>query len=62
MLVFESRRSRPRSRSAELGCVWDHRDPADRLIVATALDLGAPLATRDERIRTSAIPGLLTAW
>jgi PIN domain nuclease of toxin-antitoxin system len=41
---------------------WPHRDPADRLIVATALELGAPLATRDERIRSSAIPGLVTAW
>ncbi len=39
-----------------------HGDPADRLIVATALELGAPLATRDERITSAAIPGLLTAW
>jgi PIN domain nuclease of toxin-antitoxin system len=39
-----------------------HGDPADRLIVATALELGAPLATRDERIRALVIPGLLTAW
>lgn len=28
-----------------------HRDPADRLIVATALDLGARLVTSDERLR-----------
>jgi len=41
---------------------WPHRDPADRLIVATALELGAPLATRDERITNAQIPGLLTAW
>jgi PIN domain nuclease of toxin-antitoxin system len=27
-----------------------HGDPADRLLVATARDLGAALATRDERI------------
>lgn len=30
-----------------------HRDPADRLIVATARVLGAPLATYDEKIRKS---------
>lgn len=27
-----------------------HADPADRIIVATALQLGAPLVTRDRRI------------
>lgn len=30
-----------------------HGDPADRIIVATALELRAPLATRDDRIRAS---------
>ncbi len=30
-----------------------HGDPADRIIVATALELNAPLATKDERIRRS---------
>lgn len=35
-------------------------DPADRLIVATALMHGAPLVTRDERIRTFA--GVTTIW
>ena len=30
-----------------------HGDPADRIIVATAIDIGAPLATRDRRIRES---------
>ncbi|MGH7893392.1 MAG: PIN domain-containing protein [Candidatus Binatia bacterium] len=30
-----------------------HGDPADRIIVATALDLRVPLVTRDERIRSS---------
>ena len=30
-----------------------HGDPADRIIIATALELRVPLATRDERIRTS---------
>jgi len=28
-----------------------HRDPADRIILATALILGFPLATRDRRLR-----------
>jgi len=28
-----------------------HGDPADRIIVATALELGMVLITRDERIR-----------
>lgn len=27
-----------------------HRDPADRLLVATAIDLACPLVTYDERI------------
>ena len=26
---------------------WDHRDPADRVIVATALEKGLPLLTKD---------------
>jgi len=29
---------------------WDHRDPADRVIVATAMERGLPLVTRDRRI------------
>jgi PIN domain nuclease of toxin-antitoxin system len=29
---------------------FDHRDPADRLLIATAIDLGCPLVTYDERI------------
>ncbi len=28
-----------------------HKDPADRMIVATALRLGVPLVTRDQKIR-----------
>jgi PIN domain nuclease of toxin-antitoxin system len=28
----------------------DHRDPADRLLVATAIELACPLVTYDERI------------
>jgi len=37
-----------------------HGDPADRLIVATALTHGATLLTRDERIRELA--GVRTVW
>ena len=29
---------------------WDHRDPADRVIVATALLRGVPILTRDEAL------------
>jgi len=32
-----------------------HQDPADRLITATALLAGWPLATHDQRIRNSAV-------
>lgn len=32
---------------------WDHRDPADRIIVATARAFGAELLTNDRRIRES---------
>jgi PIN domain nuclease of toxin-antitoxin system len=35
-------------RSLELP--WDHRDPADRVIVATALLRGVPLVTADQTI------------
>jgi PIN domain nuclease of toxin-antitoxin system len=28
----------------------EHRDPADRLLIATAIDLASPLVTYDERI------------
>lgn len=28
-----------------------HRDPADRIIIATALSLGMPLVTQDAKIR-----------
>jgi len=37
-----------------------HRDPADRLIVATALANDAPLVTKDERIRRW--EGVRTIW
>jgi PIN domain nuclease of toxin-antitoxin system len=42
-------------RSARLS--WDHADPADRLIVATACVLAANLVSADERIHES---GLVT--
>jgi len=32
-----------------------HGDPADRLIVASALEMGAPLVTRDKKIRDSGL-------
>jgi PIN domain nuclease of toxin-antitoxin system len=34
---------------------WDHGDPADRFIVATARVLDAPLVTADDRIRESGL-------
>jgi len=44
------------SRSA----LFQHGDPADRLIGATALQLGAPLITADTRLR--ALAALDTLW
>jgi len=37
-----------------------HSDPADRIIVATALTLGATLVTRDEKLRR--YPDVETLW
>lgn len=37
-----------------------HGDPADRLIAATAVVLGMPLVTGDERLRAN--PSLRTIW
>ena len=37
-----------------------HADPADRIIAATALVMGLPLVTKDEKIR--AYPHLHTIW
>jgi PIN domain nuclease of toxin-antitoxin system len=45
-------------RSLELP--WDHRDPADRVIVATALLQGVPLLTADAMIR--GFPGVTAIW
>lgn len=37
-----------------------HSDPADRIIIATALTLGFPLVTRDEKI--ARYPHIRTIW
>ena len=37
-----------------------HKDPADRLIVATARKMAAPLVTADDKIR--AYPHVRTLW
>lgn len=39
---------------------WSHKDPADRIIVATALRLGIPLVTGDAKIR--AYKHVRTVW
>jgi len=39
---------------------WDHRDPADRVIVATALAKGIPLLTKDAAI--GLFNGIETVW
>jgi PIN domain nuclease of toxin-antitoxin system len=46
-------------RSTQLGHAFQG-DPADRLIVATALVEGASLVTKDDRIRAS--PAVATIW
>ncbi len=38
-----------------------HRDPADRLLIATARELGVPLVTRDRRILDYAAQGHVDA-
>jgi PIN domain nuclease of toxin-antitoxin system len=45
-------------RSLELA--WDHRDPADRVIVATAIGQGVPLVTADAEIRR--FQGVTCIW
>jgi PIN domain nuclease of toxin-antitoxin system len=45
-------------RSLEL--TWEHRDPADRVIVATALLQGVPLVTADEEIHR--FGGVTCVW
>lgn len=39
---------------------WVHADPADRIIVSTALSLGAEVVSKDEKIR--AYPYVKTIW
>lgn len=39
---------------------WDHRDPFDRIIAATALAMDLPLVTADAAL--SAFPGLRCIW
>jgi len=34
-----------------LSLEWDHRDPVDRTIVATAKNRSLPIITKDQRIR-----------
>jgi PIN domain nuclease of toxin-antitoxin system len=41
--------SRTASRGDQLHPL-EHRDPADRLLIATAIELACPLVTYDERI------------
>ena len=36
-------------------CAWSHRDPADRLIVASAMVLEVPLVTHDVELRKVAL-------
>jgi len=43
------------ARLAVTSCATMHADPADRIIVATALYLGASLVTCDEKIRAGGI-------
>ena len=43
-----------------LSLPWDHRDPADRIIVATALERQVPVLTKDEVIRS--FPGVVSIW
>jgi PIN domain nuclease of toxin-antitoxin system len=40
---------------------WDHRDPADRMIVATAIERDDVLLTADEAILAYAAAGHLQA-
>ena len=38
------------------------RDPADRLICATAMEHDLPLVTKDRALRESGLPGLRIVW
>lgn len=39
---------------------WEHRDPFDRLLAASALDLGMPLISADEVFDT--LPAVIRLW
>jgi PIN domain nuclease of toxin-antitoxin system len=39
---------------------WPHRDPADRVIVATALAKGVPILTKDDAMRS--FPQVKCVW
>lgn len=43
-----------------LGLDWAHRDPADRVIAATALGLGVPILTKDDAMRS--FQGVASIW
>ena len=43
------------ARLAVTACAAMHADPADRIIVATALYLGASVVTHDEKIKASGL-------
>jgi PIN domain nuclease of toxin-antitoxin system len=67
MLVANGRLALSMAVAAWLPCVGSielpgefHKDPADRLIVATARKLAAALVTADEKIRAS--PHVRTLW
>ena len=45
---------------ASVALEWDHRDPADRVIVATALQRQVPLLTKDEAMH--AFGGVSCIW
>lgn len=45
---------------ASLSLAWDHNDPADRVIVATAMGRNLPLLTKDRTIQE--FPEVATVW
>jgi PIN domain nuclease of toxin-antitoxin system len=45
----------PQISIASVELPWNHPDPADRIIVANAIALAAPLATADEQISDSGL-------
>ncbi len=40
--------------------MFEHKDPADRLIAATAMELNAPLITQDRKL--ALLPDLRVLW